>query len=155
MPTPEEYLKNVGEKRILERVYIYDQYYNLHFEHYWFASHLSHEILRHCVDNYFIDVERTKDFHGSKRINRHRQAAYTMKWIAKLRPIQLTKGHSITNASMFINELYAINLAFRYLKKSPKNIDPTILYDLIYDLHFRSFDGEILTLVMRVIDESM
>ena len=155
MPMPAEYLRNVGEQRILERVYIYEQIYKLYVEPSWFANHLSLEITRHCVDNYFIDVERIKDFHGSKRINRHRQAAYTMKWIAKLRPVQLTVGHSITEASMFINEIFAIQLGFHYFKKPLNKLDPTILYDLLYDLHFRSFDGEVLTLAMRAIDASL
>lgn len=155
MPTPQEYLEKVGEQRILERVYIYEQIYNLHVREIWFANHLSVEILRHVVDNYFVDVERTKDFHGNERVNRYRQAAFTLKWVSKLRPIQLKPGHSITDASMFINEIYAIQLAMHYLKKPLKNLPPPFLADLLYDLHFRPTDGEILTLVMRAIDSSL
>ncbi len=155
MPTPQEYLEKEGEQRILERVYIYEQIYNLYIRDFWFASHLSLEVLRHVVDNYFVDVERTKDFHGSERVNRHRQAAFTLKWISKLRPIQLTPSHAITDASMYINEIYAIHLAMHYLKKPLKKLPPPFLDDLLYDLHFRPIDGEILTLVMRAIDASL
>ena len=155
MPTPQAYLDKVGEQSILGRVYIYEQIYNLHIRDNWFASHLSLEVLRHVVDNYFVDVERTKDFHGNDRINRHRQAAFTLKWVSKLRPIQLTPGHAITEASMYINEVYAIHLSLNYLKKSLNNLPPPFLADLLYDLHFRPIDGEILTLVMRAIDASL
>ena len=56
---------------------------------------------------------------------------------------------------MFINEIYAINLAFYYLKRTANNLDKQTIYDLIYDLHFRPVDGEVLTLVMRTLDASL
>ena len=155
MPTPEEYLDRVGEEKILQRVYLYEQVYTVHVESFWFANHLSLEVLRHCVDNYFIDIERLKDFHGSERVNRHRQAAYTLKWVSKLRPIQMERGHAITDASMYINEIYAIHLALAYLRKAATSLDRQVLADLLYDLHFRPTDGEVLTLVMRLIDATL
>ena len=45
-------------------------------------------ILHDVVVSYFHDVKRHKDFHGFRLVDETKQAAFTMKWIAKLRPVQ-------------------------------------------------------------------
>ena len=49
-------------------------------------------VMHNVVVSYFHDVDRHKDFHGTERVDQIKQAAFAIKWIAKLRRIQIRLG---------------------------------------------------------------
>ena len=57
-------------------------------------------VLYNVVVSYFDDVDRHKDFHGTVLVDEAKQAAYTIKWIAKLRPIQFDCDVEATSQSV-------------------------------------------------------
>ena len=52
--------------------------------------------------SYFEDVDRHKQFHGIERIEDVKQAGFTIKWLAKFRPIRFScEGRGDEGASVF------------------------------------------------------
>ncbi|MDR2679728.1 MAG: hypothetical protein LBC47_02835 [Tannerella sp.] len=111
---------------------------------------LNRAILAGVVRNYFGDIDRFKDYTGSDFADKHKQAAYTIKWIAKLKPIQIKIDtedihiyESMHNELMEINARFAIYAAFVLFldERLMPLISKTVFDHLIYDALFRNISG--------------
>lgn len=69
----------------------------------------SERILEHVVLDYFSDIVRLKDFHGIEHTKTDKVVAYTVYWLLRRKPIQITQ-FSEKDRDIFINERFACNL---------------------------------------------
>ena len=102
-------------------------------------------VLHNVVVSYFDDVNRHKDYHGTTRVDDAKQAAYTMKWIAKLRPIQFTCAvEDVNQELLYINEIYALRCGLSFMKISPAILPRPLYDDFLYTLRYRHIDERML-----------
>ena len=83
------------------------------------AVYLNNGLLHFVVRSYFDDIFRYKDYSGTKLANHHKQAAYTIKWIVKFKPIQINKDFDnekfLDGVIMDLNLIFALVCGFSYL----------------------------------------
>ena len=97
------------------------------------------------VKSYFDDVHRHKTYHGSQRIDEVKQAGFTIKWIAKLRPIQFDcTDTETTKELLYINEIFSLRCGLMFMNLSPQEIPMDVYADLLYTLHYRYIDERML-----------
>lgn len=101
--------------------------------------------LADACESCFIDLERHKDFHGLDIADRHKRAAFLFKWLAKMRPINVStykkgpgKGKAIR-----INAYFALLSALGELKIDMRRFAPTkIAQHAIYAASYRDIHAE-------------
>ena len=134
------------------------------------AVYLNNALLHLVVRSYYDDIHRFKDYSGSMWANRHKQAAYTIKWIVRFKPVQIRQEFDnekyIDNEILDINLTFALMCGFSFLDRKvidlisseKKEVDTYNLslssekkesekresfYDkLLYDLRYRPFSGK-------------
>ena len=106
---------------------------------------MNRAILSIVVKSYFDDVNRHKHYHGSPRVDEVKQASFTIKWIAKLRPIQFDCDEAETTRELlYINEIFAVRVGLAFMQRSPDEVPKEIYADLLYTLHYRHVDERML-----------
>ena len=137
-----EQAKIASRQELLERTFAgFKELLGAGFEH----LDLNRIVLHNIVVSYFDDVNRHKDFHGTDRVDDVKQAAFTMKWIAKLRPIQFSCEESeVSQQILFINEIFAVRCGLSFMKISPSNLPDQLYEDLLYTLRYRHMDERML-----------
>lgn len=123
----------------------------------WAGIKLNRGILLHCIQSYFLDLLRTKIFHEIKLADEHKIAGFLMKWISKLKPIQVLNNDpkEITKKEILVNEFFAIYAGFNVFSKiSFKKISTKFALNLLYTLHFRSSDGMIFSSLMYLLEKA-
>ncbi|MDR0603905.1 MAG: hypothetical protein LBG80_06350 [Bacteroidales bacterium] len=144
------------------------------------AVYLNKCLLHFVVKSYYDDIHRYKDYCGSKWVNSHKQAAYTIKWIVKFKPIQIRENYDsesvLTNEIIDINLIFALVCAFAFLdrnsvdlifseKKAVDNYNLSLqiknqekegkqsFYDkLLYNLRYRPFSGKHLIAIFESLE---
>jgi len=134
------------------------------------AVYLNNALLHLVVRSYYDDIHRFKDYSGSMWANRHKQAAYTIKWIVRFKPVQIRQEFDnekyIDNEILDINLTFALMCGFSFLGRKvidlisseKKEVDTYNLslssekkesekresfYDkLLYDLRYRPYSGK-------------
>ena len=110
------------------------------------ASHiyLNKHILLHALESYYCDLYRLTIFRGIEA-DYHKQAAFLIKWIVKLRPVQIHADVSNPRLPVLLcNELLAVAVGLVVLFRSVTNSVQVVtnethyLCNLIYLLHFHS-----------------
>ena len=114
--------------------------------------YLNKYILRHAVESYFLDLGRMKAFHQIDQADQHKRAAFTMLWIAKLRPVQIHPEAEMTEELLLANEQFALHAGLAHLRLNISDISPSCLRNLIYTLHFRQPHPEILASNMYLLE---
>ncbi len=122
------------------------------------AFYLNEGILYLAAKSYFDDIIRYKTYSGSELAERPKIAAYTMKWLSKLKPIQLT--HFDENTSEFslqINYHFALHCACSAIDVEVKDLEKIeetgIFEDLLYNMQYRTISGKQYALVFKLIKE--
>ena len=104
--------------------------------------YLSKELLHCAVNAYFDDICKYKAYAGSEFADRHKQAAFTMKWLSRFKPIQIKEGAKIDTAYLTINESFAIFAGLMFLDPSiSKGLTKTFYKHLVYTLTYRNLEG--------------
>ncbi|MBF0244783.1 MAG: hypothetical protein HQL31_05875 [Planctomycetes bacterium] len=145
--TPADILAEVPRDKILVRLASLKGIYSK-FEKQWGGTYLCEDLLLHCVENAFCDLGRMKAFHDIENGDQHKRAAFTARWIVKIRPIMIHNGDLVTKHKMFVNEFFAIHAGLHHLNISIKKIPKPLLSNLLYTLHYRDTGGEILSTLM-------
>jgi hypothetical protein len=136
------------------------------------SVYLNDVLLKSAIKSYYYDIHKYKDFSGSKWVNAHKQAAYTIKWLVRFRPIQIKETAGYISEEIFeINLKFALFCGFEFLDKKvndlivndKREID---LYNkdkeedkkrcsffdsLLYDLRYRHLSGKKLVLVFEAL----
>ena len=79
--------------------------------------YLNIDLLHAVVKSYYDDIHRYKHFAYAERANSLKQAAYTIKWIAKFRPIQIQEGTYVSLPIFDVNLIFALICGFSLLDR--------------------------------------
>lgn len=115
--------------------------------------HLNKELLHCAVKAYFDDIERYKIYAGSEFADCHKQAAYTIKWINRFKPIQIKENAKVDTALLTINATFALTVGFTFLDKSVlDNMSEKFFRHMVYTLTYRNCTGKSLATLMYAIE---
>lgn len=110
--------------------------------------YLSEHVLRHTVTCYFDSIYRFKIYAKSARADKHKQAAYLYKWIAKTKPIQILppKDEEFLFGLNLVNAFFATHVALTFLlgvngATRLKHLSESLYDNLIYQAHYRNISG--------------
>ena len=119
------------------------------------ATYMNSHLLSVATRSYFLDINRTKIFHKIKLADRHKQCGYTMKWISKIRPIQLFNQDIYGYWSHLANEAFAFYCGTAYLELPDDfSLDDNSWQALLYTLHYRELSGDHLSLLSYFMEKS-
>lgn len=151
--TPEWLVKRLGP-RINARMHLLDQVYQRTFAS-WPGQYLNTRILRMAVESYYCDLYRLKFFRNVEWADEHKKAAYTIKWLSVLRPIQIHRGAETDMSLLMVNGHYAVmaGLTLLDIKTGWKDDSWWVTYvaNLNYLLHYHSPSVEQLSSEMCVL----
>ena len=145
-----------NEDRETKRLVFLEQAFNALREKSADFRHLriNRPILSIVAKSYFIDVDRHKSYHGSKLVDEVKQAGFTIKWLAKLRPIQFDSDETETTGELlYINEIFAVRAGLAFMQRSPNEVPEEIYADLLYTLHYRHVDERMLFIWLATLNE--
>ncbi len=118
------------------------------------SIYLNKELLHCAVVAYFDDIEKYKAYAGSQFANKYKQAAFTLKWISRFKPIQIKEYVSTIHPLITINASFALFCGFSFL--TPKVVDsitPEFYDKLIYNLTYRNILGKEWTMIIELMDK--
>ncbi len=114
---------------------------------------LSRAILENLVERYFIDLDHAKAPHNITRADAHKRAAFTIKWISRLRPIQIESGTHGNRELLLMNELFAVYAGIEHLGLSFSCIDMKWLLNFLFTLRYRDFHAEAMASEMYLLEQ--
>lgn len=83
-------------------------------------AYVSEAILNHVVTDYFADIKRLKDFQQIETTNHIKIFAYTVYWVLRHKPIQITS--EADEKCVLVNEDYCSDLIRMFLFDNPDNV---------------------------------
>lgn len=118
------------------------------------SVYLNDVLLYATVSSYYDDIYRFKDYSCSKWADNHKQAGYTIKWISKFRPIQISSKSTLVDQTILtINAVYALFAGFSFLdRKVSESITSHYYNHLIYLLIYRNISGKQLASLFYVLE---
>ena len=142
-------------RKILDRFNIFNTLYEKFCEKYNNESfYLNKDLLYIAIKSYFDDIEKFKQYSGSILADQHKQAAFTIKWISKIKPIQINPNFKINKQIILINSLFAIFTGSSFLLKvTPENIPMNYYKHLIYSTLYRDIDAKQLAGALFLLEE--
>ena len=150
--TPKELIK----QRYSTLVRLYDDVFSKNIRE-EYSSHLflSKELLHCAVTAYFDDIQRFKNYAGSTYADSHKQAAYTMLWISRFKPIQLLATAEVDTTFLTINEAFAIFAGLTFLEDCIAECMSKDFYKhLVYMLVYRNIDAKGLASLLYVVERA-
>ncbi|MDR2497038.1 MAG: hypothetical protein LBD21_07920 [Tannerellaceae bacterium] len=173
----EEFLSLIEEKvdfrQTIIRSHFNDYFIKVLTENTRCSVYLNEILLRSAIKSYYYDIHKYKDFSGSTWANGHKQAAYTIKWLVRFRPIQIKETTEYVSEEISeINLKFALFCGFEFLdkavkdlilhnkqevdlynkRKSPEEEEKRSFFDsLLYDLRYRQLSGKKLALVFEAL----
>jgi len=115
-------LEGFGEDRIADRCNWLMDTMNVYINQNRLAesAYVSEAILNHVVIDYFADIKRLKEFQQIEKTNHIKIFAYTVYWILRHKPIQITSEFG--EKHVFINEDYCADLIRTFLFDEPSDV---------------------------------
>lgn len=151
-----EKLITLKSEEIAQRLKLIEELYNIYVDQ-WPSIYLNRYLLREAVESYFCDIYRLKFFRPVNRINEHKKAAYTMKWLSRVRPVQVHDGFGADSPTLMVNAFFALIVGLELLgvKYDARDDDwwTTFIRETTYLLHYHSVSVETLTQAMCVLKE--
>ena len=81
---------------------------------------ISERVLYHVIIDYFVDIQRLKEFQNIKVTNRYKIFAYTTYWILRHKPLQIVGD--ISENEVFVNEKFCSDLIQSFLFDNPDSV---------------------------------
>lgn len=85
---------------------------------------VSRSVLKHVLVDYFVDIDRLKDFADIPKANDSKIYAYLCFWLLRHKPFQICRGYDDPEL-VFVNEEFVSHLLRSYLFSKPDNIPIT------------------------------
>lgn len=82
---------------------------------------ISRSVLKHVLVDYFVDIDRLKDFAKISRANDSKIYAYTCFWLLRHKPLQINQ-QSDDQSLVFVNEEFVAHLLRSYLFSEPDDV---------------------------------
>ncbi len=79
------------------------------------------EIIDHILIDYFVDIDRLKEFTGIELVNETKIYAYMAYWILRRKPLQITSVDEAEDL-VFVNEEFVADFLLSFLYKEPENV---------------------------------
>lgn len=101
--------------------------------------------LTDACESYFIDLERHRDFHRLDIADRHKRAAFLFKWLARIRPINLSayKQGPGAGKAIHVNAYFALMAALGELNVDVHKLAQTAaVQHFIYAASYRDIHAE-------------
>jgi hypothetical protein len=118
------------------------------------SVYLNSDLLAVVIGSYFDDIYKYKLYSHSKRADCHKQGAYIIKWISKIRPIQILPNIEVTKELLFINASFAVFVGFSFLKLNVFDIlEPAFYKHLIYETQYREISGKSYACLLYTIEK--
>ena len=111
---------------------------------------ISHDVLSHVIVDYFVDVDRLKEFQEIERMHPSKIYAYISFWLLRHKPMQIVVAEKVGELA-FINEEFACYLVRSYLFSEPENIPildnqcekvDNFVDTLLYYFQYREFSAK-------------
>jgi hypothetical protein len=116
---------------------------------------MNKDLLSIVVRAYFDDIYYYKLNSHTERADNHKQGAYMIKWLSKLRPIQILPNIDATKEILFINASFAIFVGFSFLKGDVfDTIDINFYKHLLSEVQFENFSGKNYASMLYLIEEN-
>lgn len=140
--------------RYINLVQVYETFLKGVDEAYRQSIMLSKPLLHIAVKSYFDDIDKYKLYAGSTYADRHKQAAYTMQWIARFKPIQIKENVSLSPFHLTVNEAFAIFAGLIFLDPSvAQYMTEDFYHHLIYTLAYRNIEGKGLATMLYLVEK--
>ncbi|EWY42880.1 hypothetical protein N825_02455 [Skermanella stibiiresistens SB22] len=112
-------------------------------------------LLINCVESYFLDINRLKAFHGMERADRFKIAGYLLKWLCKIKPIQIGPlgdlPANLQKRGLVVNENFALIHALIIAKVDKAKIEQRLVTSLLYSAHYRDLNGGVMAMQMETL----
>lgn len=117
---------------------------------------ISSDILDHVIVDYFVDVDRLKEFQEIEKIHDSKIYAYLSFWILRHKPLQLIKTEQASKLA-FVNEEFVCMLLQSYLFSDPENVPirnekqeevDNFVATLLYYLKYRDYSAKSLEIMI-------
>ncbi len=116
--------------------------------------YLNKELLHCAVAAYFDDIEKYKAYAGSRYANKHKQAAFTIKWVSRFKPIQIKESATMNHQLITINASFALFCGFSFLTPEIADCLTQDFYDkLIYNLTYRNILGKEWSMIIELMEK--
>jgi len=107
------------------------------------SVYLNKDLLGLVIGSYFDDIYRYKLYSHTERADNHKQGAYIIKWISKIRPIQILPDREATKELLFINSSFAVFVGFSFLKLNVFDvIEPQLYKFFLYETQYREISAK-------------
>ena len=119
--------------------------------------YLNQGLLYKAVYSYFVDLQRTKCFHNISFADQHKKAAFTMKWLSKVKPIQIkhtVQVDQIDEETLQANEWFALVAGISFLDLSIDSLPDHYINNILYILQYRDVECLVLSSKMYLLEKS-
>ncbi|WP_448190136.1 hypothetical protein [Azospirillum sp. sgz301742] len=159
--TPDDLTGPLSPQDELDRYAKRCDYFLKAFEHYntklkahgLESAEMNKGLLAHAVESYFLDIQRLKTFHGLERANRFKRAGFSVKWLCRIRPIQVGPIGGLTREAqrraIVVNADFALTNALVFTRASRTRIDRRLLHDILYSAHYRDVEGAVMAQLLE------
>lgn len=114
--------------------------------------------LVNTVISIFHDIDRVENYHGMKppsgRADRFKRAGYTMKWISKIKPVNLDSLADLPHANekllLLTNEAFALAVGMNMSCINHETAPANLASEIMYDLHYRHIEGGIMAQLLKL-----
>ena len=117
---------------------------------------ISEDILKHVLIDYFVDIDRLKEFADISKANDSKIYAYTCFWMLRHKPLQV-KNMSDCQDLVFVNEDFVANLLRGYLFSNPENVPimnnvredvDNFVSTLVYYFKYRDYSAKSIEMII-------
>lgn len=117
---------------------------------------ISKEILEHVLIDYFVDIDRLKEFAKIERVNDVKIYAYMSYWILKHKPLQIINAKESNNLA-FVNESFVSHMLRGILFTDPEDVVllnnkvddvDAFISTLEYYFKYRSYSAQSIELII-------
>lgn len=121
-------------------------------------AYLNIPLLKIVVASYFDDIYKFKGYTQSIRADAHKQAAYQIEWIARIRPIQILPNAPISEFNLQVNAHFAVFVGFSFLFENGgvdalDKMDNKYYRHLVYSAQYRQISGKMLAYGLCALQE--
>lgn len=119
-------------------------------------AEMNRTLLGNAVESYFLDIQRLKSFHGLQRANRYKRAGFTIKWLCRIRPIQVRGIDGLDRRAqrraLLVNADFALIAALNLCRIDHERIDKSLVEGLLYTAHYRDAEGNVMAQMLQAVD---
>jgi len=119
--------------------------------------YINEALLYRSVYSYYVDLQRTKCYHNIPLADPHKKAAFTMKWLTKVKPIQIKhtiEVDQIDEVTQQANEWFAFIAGMSFLDTSIDKIPDHYISNILYILQYRDIECLVLSSQMYLLERS-